>query len=640
MPILRSIINVSSRLGKRNGFAAAQLLGPIAEHVNAIIWTTDRRLRFTSAFGRPIPEIGFNPHRIIGLSLLECFRNTEPDSLPIAAHRAALEGAPQSYEFRAGDRLFDCHLSPLRSQSGAVQGVLGLAVDITERELAERTRLATEQRYRELIEEAPDVIFALDLNGNLISLNKAAERITGYRRHELLGRNIASLLEPEAARQVTERIQRALGGETSAEFELPIRTKSGQRLILEVSARLQFTHGRPSGIQGIGRDVTERKRLEAELRERQRMEAVAELAGGLAHEFNNLLTAILGYADLLVSQSAPGEFVHEAAEVIQRAAERAQQLSTRLLGFARRGKQQNLLLDLHELVREVKALLDDTLPKNITVLLRTEAPNSIVKGDPGQLHQAFIDLALYARDSMPKGGTLTFHTEGVTLDAETFRKLGAAAPGPHIKISVSDSGEGIPAEILPHLFKPLLLAKEQQGTAGLGLAVVYGIVKNHGGAIQVSSGPGSGTTFEIYLPLAKEDLAKQAQPLHAAPRAGSGAILIIDDEMVVGQTLVRLLERLGYTAIAVCEPEQAVEAFRCDPQAFDLVILDVVMPGLGGEQCFRRLRAIRPDTPIILTSGYAQDETTRRLLEAGASRFLPKPFHLAQLAEAISRILG
>ena len=625
--------------GAWSAASAEQLLDLIARSLPAVIWTADTELRFTASFGRGLAGLGLAPGQVLGQSLFDYFGTADPAFPPIAAHLAALRGQSQQYEFAWRDRLFQVYLEPLRQTDGTIRGVLGLAVDITERYQAEQARLASEQQYRRLFENAYDVIFVLDLAGNFVAVNKAAERISGYRRSELLGMNIAELLDPPQAAYVFERIQRALGGETRAEFELPLRARDGRQLYLDVSAQLEFRHGRPAAIQGIARDITERKQLEERLRQAQKMEAIGELASGVAHDFNNLLTAILGYTDLLRSAARPGELAYEAAEVIQKAGERAQQLATRLLGFARRGKAQDAPVDLHALLREVCELLQRTLPKNISLLERYDAERAVTRGDPGQLHQVLLNLALNARDAMPEGGVLMLRTETVNIEPESFRELGTSGPGPHLKVSVADTGVGIAPEHLPHLFKPFFTTKHAAGGTGMGLAMVYGIVKNHGGAVRVSSRPGQGSVFEVYLPLADEAPAVAA-PANQRTGRGEGTILVVDDEAVVARTTARLLESLGYRAIFADDPGQALSMLRQDPELFELVILDMVMPGVSGPQCLAAMWEIRPDLPVLVTSGYPGEGAIARIQEAGAAGFLPKPYTLAQLAEAVRRALG
>ncbi len=504
---------------------------------------------------------------------------------------------------------------------------------------AERARLDCEQKYRQLFEEALDIVFTLDLEGNFTSVNKAGQRISGYTRNEILAMNLAGLVEPECLPSIKEKIQRALGGETIPPFELAVLTRDGRHALVEVSARLQFENGRPALIQGIARDITERKRLEEQLRHRQKMEAIGELASGVAHDFNNLLSAILGYADLLKAQSKPGDTTREAAEVIVKAGERAQQLTRRLLGFTPRGDGQNVAVDLHAVLREVAALLKPTFPKHIEIATRLEAESPVVLGDPDQMHQVFLNLALNARDAMPQGGMLTFQTEASELNEQSAARLGATSPGSYLRVSVTDTGVGIPSEHQPRIFEPFFTTKERGKGAGIGLSVVYGIVKNHGGAIEVLSQPGQGTAFRIYLPF-HADTPIAAAPARAANRLrGAGRVLVIDDEEIVCRVTTSMLESLGYQVVWIPDPRQAVEVYRKASAAFDLVIVDMIMPGLGGIACFRALREINPTVKAILSSGFAQDAAVEQALQAGMLAVLPKPYQCEQLAEVVSAAL-
>ncbi len=615
------------------------LLRLLCEQMPAVVWTTDPGLLICSIYGRAGSEAGADFRSLIGLHVGECFGNDSAEADPVQAHREALEGFPASLEFRWDERIYKGRVGPRFDRQGRIAGVVGIALDVTEQHRAVQARLESEQRYRQLFEEALDVIFTLDLEGRFTAVNKAARRVSGYRPEELIGSNISRLLEPAAYRYVQELIQRALGGETMAQFELPILARDGRRVLLDVSARLQFEKGRPVGIQGIARDITERKQLEERVLQAQKLEALGELAGGVAHDFNNLLSAILGHADLLQLNPKDPEAVRKAAEVIIRAGERAQRLAARLLGFAGRGKYQNVSVDLHALLSEVIGLLEPTLPKAIVLLTRYEAQPAVTMGDPGQLHQVFLNLALNARDAMPEGGTLVFRTENVEAPAEAFRDLGVASPGRYVKISVCDTGVGILPEHLPHLFEPFFTTKSAEGKTGMGLAMVYGIVKNHGGAIEVSSQPGCGTIFSVYLPAAPEQAAAPAAPAAQRPVPESASILVIDDEEVLGRAAASMLESAGYRA-ACADPLRAVEMVRAAPQAFDLVLLDVLMPGMPGEACFRALRAVRPDLRVVITSGYARDRAVQELLDAGAVGFVPKPYSFQRLTEAVRKALG
>lgn len=617
--------------------SAHELLATLAQQLPAAVWLVDSNLRFTVSLGQALAELGLQTAEVVGRSLYEFFSTSDPAFPPVAAHRRALGGESQAYEWSWGDRVFDVILEPWLDASGAVRGVVGLAVERTEREPSECVPLAADLRYRSLFENAHDAVFILDLAGNFLDVNRAAERISGYKRCELIGMNISALLDPPAASYVNELIQRALGGETRAEFELAIRRRDGGLAYLDVSARLEFAGGKPAAIQGIARDITERKRLEEQLQEAQKMEAVGALASGVVHEFNNLLTAILGYADLLGSQTPGEDLVREAAEVIRHAADRGRQLASRLLRLARRGKALDVAVDLHALLEEISSLLRGVLRQNITLVERYDAPVAITRGDPGQLHQAVLNLALNARDAMPGTGVLTLETELVTLEPENFRDFGVPAPGRFIKLSVRYAGSsespGRPLEFLDPVSGRS--AEESDSTR---LVTVEGIVRNQGGAVRVLSDRGLGCAFELYLPLLEAGAAAETgNPAQAVP---GGAVLVIDDEILVGRTAVRLLQKLGYDAICLTDARQALEVLRQDPAAFGLVLLDLVMPGMNGPECLRELKSLRPGLPVLVTTGYAAEEALEKIQAEGATGFLAKPYTLEQLSEAVRRALG
>ncbi len=630
--------------------SSEDLLRLLSEQVPAIVWTTDRRLRICSAWGRALAEPGLEPWPLVGLHVGECFAAESPEASPLQAHREALNGLFTSFPFRWAHHPYQAYVGPRSDGQDRISGVLGMALDTTEQQQAEQAQLESEQRYRQLFEEALDVIFALDLDGHITSLNKAARRVSGYRRDELIGSNVSRLLEPAAYQYVNQLIQRALGGETTAQLELPIVARDGRRVVLDVNARLQFENGRPVGIQGIARDITERRRMEERLLEAQKLEALEELAGGVAHDLNNSLAIILGHAGLLKLNREAGDAVREAAEVIERAAERARQLTAPLLGFAGRENKRTVAVDLHALLEEVLGLLKPTLPKNIALIARYDADHAVIIGNPAQMCQLFLNLARNLRDAMPEGGTMVFRTERVEVSAEATREFGVRSPGWYVKISVNGTGVPIPAADLPPLFETSAASKSTQAGRDMGLTMAYLMAKNYGGTIETASQPGCGTTFSVYFPAppveaelpscpAPGQAESPSPPAAGGPASHSPSILVIDDEETVGRAAACMLERLGYRA-TVADPQRALEMFGAAPRTFDLVLLDALMPGMTGEACFQVLKAIRPDVRVMITSGKARERAVQEMLDSGALGFLPKPYSFGQLAEAVGKALG
>ncbi|HUQ93304.1 MAG TPA: ATP-binding protein [Bryobacteraceae bacterium] len=358
--------------------------------------------------------------------------------------------------------------------------------------------------------------------------------------------------------------------------------------------------------------------LESQLAQSQKLTSIGSLAGGVAHDFNNLLTAILGYASLLREDSGASQQVVEALEVIEKAADRASQLTSQLLGFARCGQPKRVRIDLHQTLLEVAALLRHTIDKNIRLELRLEAQSAEIIGDPGQMFQVFLNLALNARDAMPDGGVLTLSTSVLAG---------------FVRVSVSDTGAGIPGHLRDRIFEPFFTTKGPDKGTGMGLTVVQGIMRAHAGRIEVQCE--AGTSFHMLLPVAPERARQSAGEVGAAPERGKGLVLVVDDEEVVRQVAARMLKNLGYHTICLGSSREAIDYYRRRGKDIDLVIIDLIMPDLSGKNVFEKLREINPRVRVVLTSGYNQDAGVDTLIDAGAKAFLQKPYRLGQLSEIL-----
>ena len=378
---------------------------------------------------------------------------------------------------------------------------------------------------------------------------------------------------------------------------------------------------------------------EAQLRQAQKMEAVGTLAGGIAHDFNNLLTAILGCADVLVTESKPGSGAFEAASTIQKAAERASRLTHQLLDFARKGQLQKVPINLHAELEDAITLLSHTVDKNIVISKRFHAGSAWVLGDPNQVEQIFINLAVNARDAMPDGGEIIVATEAITVTEAEHGMEPDVAAGDYVAVSVSDTGCGIPEDIHARVFEPFFTTKEPGRGTGMGLATVYGVVKNHGGFVRLWSKPGEGTRFTVCLPASQQAAPSIPEPSSPGLQKGRGRILLVDDEEVVREMLSRLLTKLGYSVMTFGEGEAAVAYYREHAGEVDLVIVDMSMPGMDGRACFQAMKEIEPTVRVLLSSGYAHDQKIEQALEEGVAGFLPKPYHIKALAAEVARIL-
>ncbi|MBL8220775.1 MAG: response regulator [Bryobacterales bacterium] len=361
--------------------------------------------------------------------------------------------------------------------------------------------------------------------------------------------------------------------------------------------------------------------LESQLAQSQKLLAIGALAGGVTHDFNNLLTAILGYVSLLREEPGSSPQVLEALDVIENAADRASRLTGQLLGFARKGHPKREKVDIHHTLSEVLALLKHTIDKGIRLESDFAAQSPHVMGDPSQLFQVFLNLALNARDAMPEGGVL---------------RLSSADDDGYVKITVSDTGAGIPTHLRERIFEPFFTTKGPEKGTGMGLTVVQTSVRASGGRIELRQDNEPGTRFDIFLPAAIDRLTVEPEVVASAPARGKGSVLVVDDEEFVRQVAARMLKTLGYHAICLGSATEAVDYYRRRARDIDLVIVDLIMPDLSGKAVFEQLRRQNPRVRVVISSGYSQDPGVDALIDAGAKAFLQKPYRLAQLSETLA----
>lgn len=423
------------------------------------------------------------------------------------------------------------------------------------------------------------------------------------------------------------------------ECDLPSDGPEGRRI--EVSFRRSII-GDQRCILAVARDITERRRLEVQLRQSEKMQAVGQLAGGIAHDFNNQLVGIVGYADILRTKLADRPELVPYTGNILRSAGRASDLTAHLLAFARKGKFLTTTVDLHDIITEVASLLERSIEKRVVVRLDLDAATPTTLGDPSQLQNCFLNLALNARDAMPSGGELRFQTSIVHLDADYCRrKPYVVAVGDYIEVEVSDTGFGMNRQVIERIFEPFFTTKEKDQGTGMGLAAVYGTIKNHGGSIDVVSEEGRGTTFTVHLPLLKEPGIPQSFEPEPLPDGGpSGAhILLVDDEEVVCNATAEILRYLGYRVSVGRNGEEAVGLYERSGGDIDLVILDMNMPVMGGGRTFDALKEIDPTVRVLLSSGYSLDGGAQEIMERGALGFVQKPFLKNDLDRAVREVL-
>src|SRR5436190_1199464 len=597
------------------------------------------------------------------------------------------ETAAEYIKAGAADYVVKHHLERV---GPAVLRALDLRRAQAEQARAEEARRQGEERFRALIEHGADVVALVAPDGTLLFASHSIERLLGFApaelvgrpafervhpddlprinaalrdivaspgtpaglelrwrhkdgswREEWVGRPFERLVHPEDLPLALELLGRVVRGELRPASQFRVQTAKGDYRVGEFSATPQLHEGRLVGILGIGRDVTERVQLEQQLRQAQKMEAVGRLAGGIAHDFNNILTAITGYADLLLEDLGATDPRRQDADEIHKAADRAAGLTRQLLAFSRQQVLQPTVLEVNKLVSDLEKMLRRLLGEDVALTTQLAPTTGRVKADPGQLEQVIMNLAVNARDAMPNGGKLTLETGNVDLDESYATDHYPARAGPFVMLAVSDTGTGMSEETQAHMFEPFFTTKEKGKGTGLGLATVYGIVKQSGGFIWVYSEVGHGTTFKLYLPRV-EELAERAAapaPARTRPARGTETVLVVEDEAPVRNVARQVLERHGYTVLEAPSAEAALDIATRYSGTIHLLLTDVVMPGLNGRELASRLVDLRPDARVIFMSGYTDDAVTRHgVLEPG-SAYVQKPFTPDAIARRVREVL-
>jgi PAS domain S-box-containing protein len=499
-------------------------------------------------------------------------------------------------------------------------------------------------QYRALLDAAPDAMVIVNQAGEIVLLNLQAEKQFGYRRDELLGQHVKNIIpQGFAERLVADALRSAedaLAQQIGKGIELTGRRKDGSDFPIEIMlSPLESAEG--ILVTAAIRDITERKHLERMLRQAQKMEAVGKLAGGVAHDFNNLLGVILGYADLLLEQPAMNDSQRRDLAEIQKAGVRAALLTRQLLAFSRKQVLQPKVLDLNTVVVGAEKLLHRLIGENIELIVVLNPALGRVKADSGQLEQIIMNLAVNARDAMPEGGKLTLETYNVEIDEQFAAQHDSALKGPHVVLAVTDTGCGMDAKTKAHIFEPFFTTKEFGKGTGLGLATVYGIVKQSGGWIWVYTELGLGTTFKIYLPCvdpAPEIVSPNDEVEKVA--GGSQTILIVEDDAALLQVTHRSLAEVGYAILTARSAAEAIHTSESHPGPIHLMVTDVIMPGMSGDKLAFYLSAQRPEMKVLYVSGYTDDSIVHHgVLEPGLA-FLQKPFSPKTLARKVGDVLA
>jgi len=516
-----------------------------------------------------------------------------------------------------------------------------------ERETVEaerRERLRGEERYHVVSDATGQAIYDCDVSTRDIEWAGRVEDITGYTREEFNQLGIPGWrerLHPEDRARVEANLDAAMKNKTQFHCEYRFRKKDGSyRYFEDNGSYVHDESGRAVRMLGSMKDITERRDLELRLQHAAKMEAIGQLAGGVAHDFNNLLTCIRGYSEVLLQTVKPLDPIHQDIDEIHKAANRAAALTQQLLTFSRKQIIAPQVINLNTVVDEASKMLGRLIGENIELSLNLDGQLRLVRADPQQIEQILVNLAVNARDAMPDGGKLAIATGNVDFTDEFCRAHPEAKPGPNVMLSISDTGCGMDHKIQSRIFEPFFTTKPKGKGTGLGLSTVYGIVQQNQGVILVSSEPGAGATFSIYLPRVGENEIGVSKPRRlAADGRGTETVLLVEDEEVVGNLAAKVLVRRGYKVIRATSSADALPLFERHKDEIRLLLTDIVMPGMDGKELFVRMQAMRPDLRVVFMSGYTEDVIAHHgVLEEGIN-FVQKPFTIDELCQAVRRVL-
>jgi PAS domain S-box-containing protein len=517
--------------------------------------------------------------------------------------------------------------------------------NINNRKLTYEKLREQDEKYRSIIENIEEGLFEVDLSGNFTFFNNSVCKITGYSAGELLGMNNREYTSPDNAKKMFNIMNKVYTtAEPSDVTDIEIIRKDGTTITVELNAYLvQDSEGNPIGFRGVVRDVSERllaemekRKLENQLQQAQKMEAIGNLAGGIAHDFNNILMGMQGNTSLMLLNIDTSHPHYDKLKSIEKYIENGAALTKQLLGFARGGKYEVRTTDLNELIGKTARMFGRTKKE---IKIHTSQLREIwnVEVDQGQIEQVLLNIFVNAWHAMPDGGDLHLMTENVSID-DDFNMPFKVEAGKYVKISIIDTGTGMDKAIQQRVFEPFFTTKEMGRGTGLGLASAYGIVKNHGGFIDVFSEPGKGATFSIYLPASEKEVMEETDAAEIVLK-GDETLLLVDDEEMIIEVGEQILQALGYKVLPAISGKEALKIYQNKKDSIDMVILDMIMPGMGGGETYDNLKQINPDIKVLLSSGYSISGQAAEILERGCDGFIQKPFKLRQLSVKIREIL-
>ena len=623
----------------------------LADNVTDVIWIRDMNLRLTYVSPSITNQTGFTVEETVARTLEEALT---PDSFKLAvevfAEELEIENLKQKDLFRSrmieleikckdGSTIWaELKMSFLRDQLGNPTGIIGVTRDIAERKQTEEALRESESKFRNLFDLSPQAIALTGVkSGRLIDINNKFCELTKYSKEEILGLTTTELgFYHEADRSKLLKELQTLGEVNG--LEMDFMAKDNSILHTLMFARIIRTTGEPF-ILTIFHNVTEEKLLQSQLQQAHKMEAIGTLAGGIAHDFNNILSSVIGYTELALEDTKRETLQHENLREVLKAGSRAKDLVKQILTFSRQAEQEQKPIQVKPIVKEALKLLRASIPNTIDIKDNVQS-NSLVIGDSTQIHQILMNLCTNAAHAMEddEEGLLTVSLSDVKLDPGFISNHPDLKPGPHINLTVTDTGHGISSNVMEKIFDPFFTTKEKGKGTGMGLSVVHGIVRSHGGDIYIYSEPGIGSTFKIYLPAIERGLEREDRIEKPIP-FGTERILFIDDEPAIVNIGKQILESLGYNVSVRTSSIEALELFKEKKDRFDLVITDMTMPHMTGEKLVEELMRIRLNIPVILCTGFSSRIDGQKALGMGIRAFISKPFLKREIAEAVRKVL-
>ncbi|MGV1098253.1 PAS domain S-box protein [Thiovibrio sp. JS02] len=587
-----------------------------------------------------VKSLGYSEAELLSLHIADVDLTLGPgfaDFFPEIRRQGSLQ-LETSHRTRDG-RLVDKDVSAVHISLDSHGYISVFARDITERKQMERALRESEEQYRELFESASDIIQIVRPDGHFLFVNPAWRATFGYSEEEVAKLTIFDLIDPDCSDHCLDTFRNVIAKGRLEKIETVFVTKGGEKVILQGSANCRYLSGEPQFARCIFRNVTEEKKLQAQLLQSQKMEAVGRLTSGVAHDFNNLLTTILSYSELSLMRLAKEDPLAEALRAIRDAGIRGAALTRQLLTFSRHQVVDVRVIDLNAMVTNLSKMIRRLIHPDINFIVAVAASPARILADLHQIEQVLLNLAINARDAMPNGGELTVACGEEIIDKEEFSSFASIEPGHYVVLTVQDTGEGMSKAVQEQIFEPFFTTKAQGKGTGLGLATAYGIVKQHSGYIVVESEPGAGTTFRLYFPMARAPVDSVVSEAVREVLRGSETILVVDDEPEILGVVRHSLEPMGYKVLEAASTREALRIVGQEGVKIDLLLVDVIMPGMNGRELAEKVQSMQPAAQVLFMSGYTDSMLDAYGVSQARCNFISKPLAPGELAAKLRKIL-